>query len=485
MPNINDNLRRSVSANVIGRYSNILIQLLVTGVLARTLDPRDFGLMAIVSVLAVFLSFLSEMGLGPAIIQFRDLTVAQLAGLFWITICVGVVAGCAFAVSGPWIAAAYRTPAYVRIAQGMGLNIALSCWAIVPLALMRRSQRFKAIAGIEVGSAVLSGACAVAAALHGWGVHALVLKSVSNALFFFVLCMCLGCPALSIRPTPKGMRHVLSYSTYQFLFNVLNYFTRNLDKLLIGRFLGAAPLGLYDMSYRLMLMPVTNLTHVITPALQPVYAAHGGELDTVFNAYQKLVRFLVIAGGLLGLLCLVCSNEIISIAYGDKWQGAAVIFSVLSLSIAVQVVLSSTGSVFQALGRTDLLFKTGLISTLTTVVAVIIGIWERDVVLLSWLLVGGFFINAVQGFHILSRQGFGRSAIDLFRPVMPMLVGIALLSCLGVMLRHVGANGQSMPLFRFVTKAVAVCICYGTLACVTGDAAFLRKVLTVRRRAAA
>ncbi|MGF6899196.1 lipopolysaccharide biosynthesis protein [Paraburkholderia sp. GAS348] len=481
MSEINRNLRRSVSINMVGRYSNIVIQLAVTALLARTLAPEDFGLMAVVSVIAVFLSFVSEMGLGPAIIQFEGLKATQLAGLFWITVAVGAIAGLTLALSGPLIAHVYAKDVYVEIAHGLGLNVAFSCWVIVPLALLRRRQRFPTIAGIEVGSAVLSGACAVYSALRGNGVEALVVKSSGNALFMFVLCMVWARPPM-MSPSVGGMKHVMSYSAYQFMFNLINYFTRNLDKLLIGKFLGSAQLGLYDMSYRLMLMPVANLTHVVTPAIQPVYAAHGNNSDIVFLSYQKLVRVLLIGGGLMGLVGITCSQEIITLAYGAKWVQAIPVFSILSVSIVVQVVLSSTGSVFQALGKTKELFKCGMFSTTTTVTAIVCGVYAADLRLLSWLLVLSFFINALQGFHMLARQGFGRSVVELFRPVGRLILGVVILDVLAIAAQSHLYSLPGNAFIRLVTKLLTVGAMYFGLIVMTGDAAFLRRALTVRAR---
>ncbi|ANB77109.1 hypothetical protein AYM40_33900 [Paraburkholderia phytofirmans OLGA172] len=466
---------------MVGRYSNIVIQLAVTAVLARVLSPEDFGLIAVVSVIAVFLSFVSEMGLGPAIIQFDDLTAAQLAGLFWITIAIGSIAGLTLASCGPFIAKIYAKAVYVKIANGLGLNVTLSCWAIVPLALLRRRQRFTTIASMEVGAAALSGACAAFSALYGGGVDTLVVKSTGNALLIFLMCFVWQRPPMS-RPSVRGMRHVISYSVYQFLFNLVNYFTRNLDKLLIGKFLGSVQLGLYDMSYRLMLMPISNLTHVVTPAIQPVYAAHSTDTTIIFSSYQNLLRVLFVGGGFVGLMALTCSPEIIILAYGSQWTEAIPVFSILSFSITVQVVLSSTGSVFQALGKTKQLLKCGVFSTFTAGTAIGVGIYFSDLKLLSWLLVISFFLNALQGFYILASEGFGRSMVELFRPAGRVILGIAMLSLIvGVGRDQIYALSGN-ALLRLAIKVPIISAFYLMMIFVTGDVAFLRRMLTVRVR---
>ncbi|AVR14241.1 hypothetical protein VI03_15070 [Burkholderia vietnamiensis] len=482
MSNINHALRKSLSTNFIGRYANIIVQIVVTGMLARVLSPAEFGVMAIVSVLVTFFSFVSEMGLGPAIVQFRDLDRSQIAGLFWVTVGIGAFAGAVFAACGPLIARLYDNAEYVHISFGLGLTIAFSCWTIVPLALLRRAQRFRAIVMIEVFSAVISGAIAIGGAYYGLGVFALVVKSATYAFLMFIFFI--GVSELPYRYTSsiRGMRHVFAYSTYQFLFNVLNYFTRNLDKLLIGKVMGVTSLGLYDMSYRLMLMPVSNLTSVVGPAIQPVYAAYQQDRKMVFSSYQNLLRTLIVIGGLVQVVSVICAKEIILVFYGVKWPGAITIFYILSYSIGVQIVLSSTGAVYQALGRTDLLFKTGLISTLTTVGAILVGVVSRDLHVLSWLLVAGFFLNAIQGFWILARKGFGMRVIDLFMPSSKCVAGAMIVGLLCLSLDpylNIAQLGVAMTL---VVKILVISILYFIATVLTGDIAFVMNTW-VRRRA--
>lgn len=320
-------------------------------------------------------------------------------------------------------------------------------------------------------------------AMRGGGVGALVLKSTSNAFFIFVFCTICARPALA-SPTLSKMGYVFSYSSYQFLFNFVNYFTRNVDKLLIGKYLGALPLGIYDMSYRLMLMPISNLTHVVTPAIQPIYAEHASNPDVIFESYRKLIRILIIGGGLLGAICLGCAPEIISLGYGNQWSEAIPVFSILSLSVTVQVILSSTGSVFQALGQTRLLFITGVISTITTVSAIVAGICIGDLGVLSSLVAVSFYVNAVQGFFILSRLGFRRSIGEMFKPSYRTLVGVAVVSALAVWLRDEWALFNGALIVSLISKAAIIGVLFAVVVFITGDASFIRLAITRRSRRA-
>lgn len=477
MSNVNYEIRKSVTVNFIGRYSNLLIQIIVTAVLARMLNPSDFGLVAAVAVLVTFVSFISEMGLGPAVVQFQELTSAQIAGLFWFTIILGAIVAALFVGCGPLIAHFYGAPKYTRVALALGPTIALSCWVIVPLAILRRTQRFRAIVSIEVISAIVSGIVAILAAFHQAGVFSLIIKSTVFSILMFISCAVRSKFNPFIRPSFSGMLHVYSYSGYQFLFNLVNYFTRNLDKILIGKMMGAATLGIYDMSYRLMLMPIYNLTHVIGPALQPAYAAQQQDMATIFVSYQKVIRLLVIVGGFVGVVSFFCSRDIIYLFYGDKWSAAVDIFAILSLSICVQIVLSSSGAIFQSIGRTDLLSLSGTLSALTSIPAIVAGAWTGNLKLLSWFLVISFLANAATTFFILARFGFKRTVYELFRPSIGCIAGISILLAVSAAFKMTHTFGETSSLLLTAGKVLVIVALYWLLARLTGDLDFLRKAV--------
>lgn len=476
MSNLNHTIRKSIFANFVGRYSNTLVQLVVTAVLARLLSPSDFGVIAVLTVLVTFFSFISEMGLGPAIVQY-DLKRNQLSALFWLTVLVGTILSMIFVLGGPLLAKLYHEPRYISIAKILAITIALSCWGIVPFALLRKRLQFRRIVMVEIASAILSGCVGIATAYANFGVFALALKGASYAFSMFALCIVASRFNPFERPLVRGTTTILSYSVYQFFFNLTNYFTKNLDKLIVGRLMGSNALGLYDMSYRLMLLPNANLTQIISPALQPIYAAHQNDKATIFSSYQLVIRALVIAGGLAGIGCFLCADEIIYLAYGKKWVSAAPIFAILSLSIAVQVVLSTVGAIFQAIGRTDLLSFSGALCAACSVAAMVMGALSGNLTVFAWLVSASFLLNGISTFHILARRGFGVSMLSLFRPSVGCLAGIALLLCASAVLKASLGDFQFSPVL-LAEKIIGVTSAYVVLLHVTGDLRFLLSTLS-------
>ncbi len=88
------------------------------------------------------------------------------------------------------------------------------------------------------------------------------------------------------------MKKIFKFSAYQYMFNIINYFSRNLDKILIGKYMGMSSLGYYEKSYRLMMLPLQNITHVFTPVIHPIFSDYQHDLDHLATSYEKIIRLL-------------------------------------------------------------------------------------------------------------------------------------------------------------------------------------------------
>lgn len=141
---------------------------------------------------------------------------------------------------------------------------------IVPNALLYKQKRFRFIAMRNLCVQGSVGTIAVIAALSGAGIYALLINPIVSSIVLFIVN--LREHPLRVRWTAglQPLRTIFAFSAYQFSFNVINYFTRNLDKLLIGKYMGMSPLGFYEKSYRLMMLPLQNITNIISPVMHPI-----------------------------------------------------------------------------------------------------------------------------------------------------------------------------------------------------------------------
>ena len=300
--NLKQQLFSGVFYTALAKYSGIIISLVVAGVLARLLSPDDFGIVAIATVIIAFFGIFTDMGISPAIIQDKTLTEHELSDIFSFTLWMGIgLSVLFFAASWP-IAAYYVSPILRILCQLLCVNLFFASANIVPNALFYKNKEFKFIALRSFGIQVASGVAAVIAALSGAGLYALIISPILSSILIFGISIKRYPQRASLTLGLKAIRKIFSYSVYQFLFNVINYFSRNLDKLLIGKYMSMSQLGYYEKSYRLMMLPLQNITQVITPVMHPVFSDYQNDLQRLSSAYERIMRLLAFIGIPLSVL---------------------------------------------------------------------------------------------------------------------------------------------------------------------------------------
>jgi PST family polysaccharide transporter len=412
------------------KYSGIAIGLLITAILSRLLTPDDYGTVAIVGVLVVFFNLLGELGIGPSIIQKKDLTQRDINSVFSFTVLVGSVLATIFLSISPLISRFYGQPILRNLAVFFSANILFACVNIVPNAMLLKEKQFKFLMYRQLSVQLICGALGIAAALMNWGVYALLVHSVSSGVLTF------GAnyfhrPIHPAKVRMSSLRKIASYSLYQFLFGFINYFSRNLDKLLIGKFLSPAALGYYEKSYRLMLLPVGNLTHVLTPAIQPFFSEFQDDKQRIYNSYLKIVSLLALTGFPLSVFLHFAAPQLILLVFGDQWDASIPIFQILAWSVGIQMVLSSAGSIFQAANDTRRLFRAGFLSAILMTGGICAGIFcFNSLEAVAYALLCAFTINFFQCFYILIAQTLKQDLMPFFsRLFVPLLMaGITLIA---------------------------------------------------------
>ena len=213
----------------------------------------------------------------------------------------------------------------------------------MPGALFYRNKEFKFIAVRSFVIQISAGAAAVTAALCGAGLYALIINPIVSSILIFAISYQRYPQRLRLTLGLTVLRKIFSYSAYQFLFNVINYFSRNLDKLLIGKYMGMSDLGYYEKSYRLMMLPLQNITQVITPVMHPIFSDFQDDKGKLATSYERILRFLAFIGLPLSVLLFFTAEEVTLIIFGDQWLPSVPVFRILSLSVGIQYDLNPYG----------------------------------------------------------------------------------------------------------------------------------------------
>lgn len=409
-------LRKGILINFIAKYSNIFVQIIITSILARLLTPKEFGIISVIAIFIAFFNLLGDMGIGPAVIQYKDLTDDDISSIFIFTFFIAIFLGFLFYFFSYFIADFYNNSVYINIGHLLSISVIINLLCTVPNGILLKNKQFKLIGIATLLSNFTSGLITILLAYKGFSYYALVANSIMQVAFYFLIIFRYSNIRIKLKKysfTP--IKRISNFSVYQFLFNIVNYFSRNSDNLLIGKYLGMAPLGYYDKAYKLMLYPVQNLTFVITPVLQPILSDYQNDKDEILNQYKKIVKILALLGAFISVFCFFSAKEIILIMFGKQWTGSINTFKILSITIVIQMVLSSTGSIFQATGNTYYLFISGLSGAFIMLSAIIIGLFFGKIEYVAFAIMIAYFLNLIQGFYFLIIKVFNKNLINFFK----------------------------------------------------------------------
>lgn len=428
-------IKTGVFITFVEKYSNVVIQIATTAILARILSPNEFGVIAVVMVFVIFFGLLTEMGIGPAIIQRQDLDVADISIIFNFTFAIGFIFSILFYLTANWIAIFYNDQIYITIVHYLSIVVLFSTLSIVPRAMLVKNKMFDTLAKINISINLFASVIAIFLAHIGFSYYAILIRAIFSSIFIFITMFFVS--GLKINKTLRldVLKKIYKFAMYQFAFNFINYFTRNLDNLLIGKYFGTQLLGLYDKAYTLMLLPVNNLTHVLTPVLQTSLAKYQDDYVFVYDTYLKLVKILALLGVPISVIFYFNAYELIYLFFGEQWLGVVSVFKILSVSIWIQVILSSSGSIFQVVNRTDLLFLSGIISMFIILPMLIIGMTFGNLESIASSLIWAFLFNFVQTYYFLIIKALKADIWAfckvLIKPVMTgliMLIGMSIIS---------------------------------------------------------
>jgi O-antigen/teichoic acid export membrane protein len=355
--------------------------LLQTVVLARLLEPRDFGLMAMAAVVISIAMAYVDMGLSSAIVQRQHCSENELSSLYWLNVFAGLlVCGAILAIS-PLIGHFYREPRVTRIVQLCSLTFVIAPIGQQYQLLLQKELLFRPLALIEVVGRSVGTTVAIGLALGGSGVYSLVFGQLAASACSSLLLMLRGHRIYKPRVhfAWADVRSYMGFGLYQMGERAINTVHDNLDKLIIGAWLHAEALGLYNFAWNLATLPINRINPILTRTAFPFFSRLQDDSALLSRGYFKLLRMLSIVNFPLFLgLCGVSTLAVPAI-FGDKWIPAVPLVQVFCLFAVGYSIGNPIGSLVLAKGRADLGFWWNVGISAIQAIAVALAAWRGGV----------------------------------------------------------------------------------------------------------
>ena len=475
MNNLKKQLLNGFFSNFVARYSNYFIQLIITAILSRLLTPREFGIVAVVTVFLTFFQILGDIGIGTAIVQYDDLEHDDITVLILLMLLVAIIISFLFFASRQLISSYFNNDSYSEIIKYLSIVSFININSIVPKAILRRDKRFFTLGIIDVIASSLSGIGAIFLAKNNFGYFSLIYKSIFQGTIVFLLVMPISKIQFRKITNIKVIKRISRYSQYQFFADLINYFARNLDNLLIGKYLGETSLGFYEKSYRLMLLPLQLFSYVINSVLHPVLKDYKNEKKYIEDVYGNLICIMSIIGFSLTGFLFINANNIVIFIFGDQWNESVKIFKILSLSIAFQMVTSTAAPIFQLSERTDLLFLSGLVNSINICIFIIIGVIIGSVEQVAINIVVSYIISFIFTFYLLYKHIFVSKYMSfIFKVLKRMVYGLVIFVSTLLINRYIDVESRLLDLI--INFSVSICVLLFVLI-LSGEIKYIKKIM--------
>ena len=379
-PSMRSRVMRGLAWKVVSQIFNQSWQTVVAIVLARLLLPQDYGLAAMVIVFAAVVPIFSDLALGAALVQRRELSESDRSTVFWTSVGVGA----AFTVLGvalSWpIAAFYGKPQVQPLFAALSLTFMVTALGTTQKALLTREMNFKSLELRLMAGGLLAGVGGIVLASAGYGPWAIIgqqmILAVSSTFLLWHFTRWRPRFTFSL----ASLRQMAGFSANVFGTRILFYINRSSDNLLIGKVLSAKSLGAYALAYNVMLAPLNRLGWPIAEVLFPAFSRMQDEPERMASAWVRVNRLVgaVTVPATLGLA--VVAPEFVTVVLGERWSAAEPVIRLLAWVGLLQSLGTLNSAILQARNRTGTLLRYAVVALVASLTAFVVG--------LEWGIVG-------------------------------------------------------------------------------------------------
>jgi polysaccharide transporter, PST family len=372
--NLRTRAAKGVFWTATGAWGRQLMVFVVFVVLARVLEPEDFGLVALAAVFVAFTHVIAEEGLVDALVQRKDLETAHLDTAFWISLGFAVLMTIILAALAVPIAALLGEPSLAPVLAVLSLSIPIGSSSLVQRALLTRDMAFKSLTLRSLAAIFVGSMFGVGAALLGYGVWSLVAQNIAGQITGTIVLWRVTDWRPGFRFSYTHFRELFDFGRHVVGFRLLIYFNRRADEFLIGVFLGPAALGFYTIGSRMLRMLIQVTSSLIDRVSFPLYSRLQDNPERLRRAYYKSISFAGLIAYPTFFSILVLTPQLVAVFFGSKWADSVAVMQVLALFGVNQVLTYLNGTTVKALGKPSWLMGIVAITAILKVAAFFVAV---------------------------------------------------------------------------------------------------------------
>jgi len=361
-----------------------LLSFIKTVIIARILSPYQFGLFGIATLVLVFVEILTETGVNIFLVQKRNNIDEYINTAFIVSIIRGFVIGLIIFISSAFVAKFFKAPSSYSLLLLISLVPILRGFINPSIVKFQKELRFSTEFYYRSGTFFIETFFSILLIILIKSVEGLVFGMIIGVFFEILLSHLIAKPRPAFSFNPMIFKEVLGFGKWITASTIFNYFYQHGDDMAVGRILGTGSLGIYDMAYRISLIPITDIADVVFRVTFPVYVKISGDIMRLRRAFVRSLVFVIL------LVLPICSvlfffpERIVSLILGNKWLEIVPVLKVLAIFGVIRAISVYSSTIFLSLEKQSLvtlISLVGLSGLLVTIVPFV----------LMWGIVGASF----------------------------------------------------------------------------------------------
>jgi len=472
-----DITKKSVIGNFIWRFAERcgaqLVTFIVSIVLARILDPKDYGTIALVTVFTTILQVFVDSGLGTALIQKKNADDLDFSSVFYFNFIVCIILYVGMFIAAPYIALFYKDTTLTPVIRVISLTIVISGVKGIQQAYVSKNMLFKRFFFSTIGGTIFSAVLGIAMAYMGYGVWALVAQQLSNTAIDTLILW------LTVKWRPKKMfsyerlKGLFSFGWKLLISSLLDTAYNNLRNLIIGKLYSSSDLAFYNQGEKFPKVIVMNINASIDSVLLPTMSIEQDNPERIKQMTRRAIKTstYVMAPLMMGLA--FCAEPIVRLVLTDKWIFCIPFLRIFCITYMFWPVHTANLNAINAMGRSDWFLRLEIIKKIVGLAILLSTMWFGVMAMAYSLLLSSVLSQIINSWpnRKLLKYGYLEQVRD-FAPgillavlmgicvhfveymFLPMIVTLVIQIVLGAIIYIVGSAILKLEEFQYLLEMI-------------------------------
>ena len=414
--------------SLVERMSAQLVMFLVSMVLARILNPEDYGILALINVFVTVADALVVGGFGTALVQKKDCSETDFNSMFWLSIGIAILLYLALFLGAPFIAEFYENQDLILVTRVLGIRLVFSAINSIQQAYIQRYMQFKKLFVTSTAAAVISGISGIVAALAGMKVWALLVQQLMYiGISTLLLSICIEWkPKFSC--SLDCIKEMWGYGSKVFLATAVDTLKDNIRSLVVGKVFSEKDLAFYNQGKKFPQLIVSEVVNSVGKVLLPAFSEQQDNKERNKELMRVSIRissFIVLpmVFGLIGV-----ADVFIELLLTEKWLPCVTFLRILSLVYISRSINTIMKNALLSIGKSGInLFHEIVTSILTILMIFMAAFWLKSVELIAWSYVIVSFVGTIIFSYFVVKE-YRYKVVEIIRDYLPSLVLAAVMS---------------------------------------------------------